>query len=49
MAGQARMRCTELVAGFLGCQFCLEAATELDFQPLRPHRVESSFLEDWNG
>jgi hypothetical protein len=39
----------QLVAGFPGCQVCLKAAAKLDFQPLSPDRVESSFLEGWNG
>jgi hypothetical protein len=34
---------------FPGRQICLEAASELDFQPLPPDRVKSSFREGQNG
>jgi hypothetical protein len=39
----------QLVAVFPGRAVCLEAAAKLDFQPLPPHRLESSFLECQNG
>ena len=34
---------------FPGHPICLKAAVKLDFQPLPPHRVASSFLECQNG
>jgi hypothetical protein len=34
---------------FPGRQVCLKAAAKLDFQLRSPDRVESSFLEGWNG
>lgn len=33
----------------LGYRICLKAAAELDFQPVFPDRVTSSFPEGWNG
>ena len=32
-----------------GRQICLEAAAVLDFPPLQPDRLKSSFLEGQNG